>query len=359
MPARKRVAIIGCGGIAKLHADSYMDMPEVDLVALSDIRQEALEQFGEKYGVPNECRFARYEDMLDAAKPDIAVVATRPDVHAEPSIAALGRGIHVLCEKPIALDLAQADAMVAASAASGAKLAINTQRHTDPVFLHARRMLHDGVIGDLRTIRSECKSYPAGIGMSNIGAHLFDAMALFGGPAKWVFAHLTNEAGDDIAPGDVGSGDRGTGTAAGDVGCVHIGYKSGAMGVSEYWEGTASYGFELEGTTGALAMRGSDPVVLHTAGGGGKATEAIEWNAVEVPLSDSDRRALGIARWGLHPMMQSLIDAIETDRDPACSGRDGTEALEITMAAYVSQKAGARAHLPLADRRHPLVDWSA
>lgn len=358
MCALTRVAVVGCGGIARTHVESYLDMPEVDLVAIADIRPEALEEFGATYGVPPEKHFADYQELYDDARPDIVAVATRADAHAAPTIAALERGIHVLCEKPIALDLAEADAMIAASEASGAKLAINTQRHTDPVFLYARTLLHDGKIGDLRTIRSECKSYTAAVGMSNIGAHMFDAMALYAGPARWVFAHLTTADGREITAADVGTGDRGTGLGAGDVGTVQIGYRSGAMGLSEYWVGVSSYGFEIVGTNGVLAIRGADPVVLYTGGSDGKATAPVEWERLDVPLTEDEREAYALNRWALHPMMRSLIVAIREEARPPCSGYDGREALEITMAAYVSQRTGRRAELPLPNRQHPLKEWA-
>jgi predicted dehydrogenase len=357
MPKTYRVALIGCGGIARLHARSITDLPEAELVALADIRPEAINQFGDTYDIPTDRRFTDYSVLLDAVRPDIAIVATRADTHAEITIAALDRGINVLCEKPIAVDLREADAMIEASARSGAKLAINTQRHTDPVFLHAKRLVSEGAVGDLRAIRSECKTYTAAVGMMNIGSHLFDAMNLIGGSPHWVFADLTAREGKPIAADDITTGDRGTGLAAGDIGTVLIGYNGGVTGISEYWEGVGAYGFEVVGTRAILAIRGTDPVLYRTTGGGGKVNEPIVWDTVDVPLSSEDRRVFDANRWGTQFMMRDLIRAIENNEQPSCSGYAGRSAMEINHAAFVSARTGSRVLLPLQDREHPQKSW--
>jgi len=352
-----RVALVGCGGIARTHADSCVAMPEVRLVALADIRPEALDEFGARYDVPPENRFTDYVALYRKVKPDIVAVCTRPMQHHAPTVAALERGIHVLCEKPMATDLVEADEMIATSERTGAKLAINTQRHTDPVYLHAVKLVKGGIIGDLRTVRSECKTYKAGYGMMNIGSHYLDAMGLFAGEADWVFAHLVNSEGHDITPADIEEGSRDVGLTAGDMGTLQIGYKNGVMGIAEFWEGTATFGFEVVGTKGALTIRGGDDELLVTTGGGGKARSPITWEPVEVPFTEEERAALAIKRWSTIPMMRALIKAIKEHTRPACSGYDGRAALEIIMASYVSQRTGARAKLPLEDRRHPLSVW--
>lgn len=353
-----RVALIGCGGIARMHASSVDDMDEAALVAISDIRPEAMTQFGTAYGITETARYADYREMLSATKPDIVIVATRADSHAEISIAAMRAGAHVLCEKPIAVDLAEADAMISASEQTGRKLATNTQRHTDPVYLFAKQLIRDGFIGSLRTIRSECKTYPAAIGMMNIGAHLFDASSLFGGPARWVSSSLTMADGRSVQRQDVTTGDRDVGLAIGEVGTVAIGYDNTVVGISEYWEGIATYGFELAGTDGALQIRGAEPVLYHSTGGGGKANDAIEWTCVKVPLTADQARVYERGRWSTHHMMRDLILAIEKDTNPECSGYDGREAMEINHAAFVSAIERRRVDLPLASRDHPLKVWA-
>ena len=103
---------------------------------------------------------AHYTDcrtMCDQVAPDIAVVATQTRGHRAPTVDALERGISVLCEKPIAIDLAEADAMVAAGQASGAKLAINQQNHVNPAIRKAQKLVAEGLIGEVVLVRGRNK----------------------------------------------------------------------------------------------------------------------------------------------------------------------------------------------------------
>jgi predicted dehydrogenase len=193
--------------------------------------------------------------------------------------------------------------------------------------------------------------------MMNIGAHYLDAMRLFAGDADWVFAHLTNAEGKDITPADIETGERDTGVTAGKACTMQIGYANGVTGVSEYWVGAATFGFEVVGTQGSLAVRSGDSSIFVTTGGGGKANDAITWDTIDVPLTAVEAKTIADGRWSTVFMMRALIKGIEDDSVPACSGYDGRAVLEQIMATYVSQKTGARAMLPLKDRRHPLKDW--
>jgi len=345
-----RVAIVGCGGIARMHAASIAALPEVELVALADVRPEALVEFGRLYGVPTTHHFTDYTAMYEKAKPDVVAVCTRPAQHHAPTVAALARRIHVLCEKPMALDLEQADEMIATSERTGAKLAINTQRHTDPIYRHTARLVRDGVIGDLRMVRSECKGCPATIGMMDMGPHWFDAMSLFAGPAEWVFARLSNANGAEATPADVEEGDRGSGLVAGNRCTVHIGYRNGVIGISEYWAGVPTFGFEVVGTRGALTIQANELQVTKR--------NATVSEPVEIALAVDERKSLETAgRWATLNMMRALVQAIRDDARPECSGYDGRAALEVIMAAYTSHKSGELTRLPLRDRRHPLSAW--
>src|SRR4051794_38545737 len=96
---RYRVAVIGCGGIARAHANAYAAMPECTIVAAADISQEALDGFGQQYGVSK--LYTSYEEMLAAEHPDIVSVCTWPPQHPEPAIAAARTGARgIVCEKP-------------------------------------------------------------------------------------------------------------------------------------------------------------------------------------------------------------------------------------------------------------------
>src|SRR5919202_1907984 len=100
-------------------------------------------------------QFAEYEKLLERARPDAVHVCTWPEAHAEITVAAARRGIHVYCEKPMALDLQQCDAMISAGKEAGVVLGINHHRRGDARYLRARELIQAGAIGDLRLLRAE------------------------------------------------------------------------------------------------------------------------------------------------------------------------------------------------------------
>lgn len=107
----RTAAIIGCGSIATAHAYGFAASGMVDLVGLADIHRGALDELGQRCGVREAGRFTDYRAMLDAVRPDIAVICLWHELHTEAIQAAASRGVGViLCEKPIAGDLGAAQA---------------------------------------------------------------------------------------------------------------------------------------------------------------------------------------------------------------------------------------------------------
>lgn len=92
-----RVALVGVGGISPTHIGPWMAMEDVELVAMCDIRPERMEKY------PDVHHYTDYKEMLEVEKPDILDICLPTYLHVEVSIYAMERGIHVLCEKPIAL----------------------------------------------------------------------------------------------------------------------------------------------------------------------------------------------------------------------------------------------------------------
>lgn len=94
-----RVALVGVGGISPTHIGPWMAMEDAELVAMCDIRPEQMEKY------PDVHHYVDYKEMLEVEKPDILDICLPTYLHVEVSIYAMERGIHVLCEKPIALKI--------------------------------------------------------------------------------------------------------------------------------------------------------------------------------------------------------------------------------------------------------------
>jgi UDP-N-acetyl-2-amino-2-deoxyglucuronate dehydrogenase len=106
-----RVVIVGCGGIALNHAEAFAGCPDADLVACCDRDPIEAAAFAAAHGVPTSTD--SLDDLLGEGVDAIAV-CTPHHTHGEIVVAAAERGVHVLCEKPMALDVATADRMIAA-----------------------------------------------------------------------------------------------------------------------------------------------------------------------------------------------------------------------------------------------------
>ncbi|HGE69490.1 TPA: Gfo/Idh/MocA family oxidoreductase, partial [Candidatus Poribacteria bacterium] len=101
--ANYKVGIIGCGGIARVHAQAYQQDKDTEVVCCSDIREEAIAKFGDEFNIPQSSRYTDHRVMLEKEKPDIVSVCTWHGSHANITIDACNAGVKgVLCEKPIA-----------------------------------------------------------------------------------------------------------------------------------------------------------------------------------------------------------------------------------------------------------------
>lgn len=144
--ARCRVALVGCGRIAHVHAGYLRQTPHVEFVGACDLDEKARETFARRWQLPT---FRDPDELIAAAAPDFVHIVTPPGTHAPLSKELLARGLHVMVEKPMALTVAEADEMVAAAAAAGRFLTVDHNRWFDPVVLRTRRLLESGAFGEL------------------------------------------------------------------------------------------------------------------------------------------------------------------------------------------------------------------
>ena len=106
-----RVGLIGCGGIAGAHMRAYRQLEGVEVTAAAEIIPHRLRSFGESWGI--EKLYPDYEVMLEREKLDIVSVCTTPFAHCAPTIAAAEAGVRgIFCEKPMAMNLAEADGCI-------------------------------------------------------------------------------------------------------------------------------------------------------------------------------------------------------------------------------------------------------
>ncbi len=140
-------AIVGCGGvIATSHLSALKQVPGAKLVALTDVKRNP----GQQRAAEAECDFfTDYRKMLAKKKPDVVVVCTPHPLHAQIAIDSVAAGAHVLVEKPIAISVGEADAMIKAAQKAKRWLAVSFQQRYRPVIQKAKALVDAGELGPL------------------------------------------------------------------------------------------------------------------------------------------------------------------------------------------------------------------
>ena len=154
--AKYRTAIIATGKIARVHARGWLGVPgqPTEIGAIADIHPDALREFGDFFEIGEEHRYLDYREMLDREQPDFVDVCSWHPLHAEMVIAAAARRPKaILCQKPMAVDLGEADEMITACERNGVKLVIAYQRPHHAAFLQAREFIRKGGIGQILQIQ--------------------------------------------------------------------------------------------------------------------------------------------------------------------------------------------------------------
>jgi len=147
-----KIGLIGCGIVAGYgHLPSIHESPDWTLHAVADVKPEAVEQVQEQYAPAHA--FTDYRDLLALGDLDAVAIATHVDMHAEMAIAAAERGLHVLCEKPMARSEEECRAMVDAAQGAGTLLAINFNSRSAAVYRKIKSVIEGGGLGTLRVTR--------------------------------------------------------------------------------------------------------------------------------------------------------------------------------------------------------------
>ncbi|MDF2524605.1 MAG: dehydrogenase, partial [Clostridiales bacterium] len=146
------IGIIGCGKITQVrHAPEYYMNPNAKIIGFYDTNKERAEQLAKEY---NAVAYSSYEKMLENIEIDAVSVCSANQFHAEMTIAALKAGKHVLCEKPMAMSLAECEAMVQAAKESGKLLMIGHNQRLLKTHKRAKKLILEGAIGDIVTFKT-------------------------------------------------------------------------------------------------------------------------------------------------------------------------------------------------------------
>jgi predicted dehydrogenase len=204
MPAMLRTAVIGLGPIGNRHAQIYRQDPLAQLVGVCDLKPDRADAAAAKLGVP---AFYDAQKLLDALKPDVVSITTGGHEygsdHFTPTMQALAAGCHVLGEKPISNDIAQAEQMVAKAREKGVCYGINLNHRFTPAARLAKKWVTEGRLGHLLFINMAMwiKNPNEGSPYFQIKAlhpHTVDIMRYFCGDIEAVQCFATKAPGRKI-----------------------------------------------------------------------------------------------------------------------------------------------------------------
>jgi predicted dehydrogenase len=146
------IGIIGCGKITQVrHIPEYIDNKNCTILGFFDTNLSRAEEMAEKYGGK---AYGSYEELLSNKEIDAVSVCVPNSLHAKITIAALKAGNHVLCEKPMATNIRECEAMVKTAEETGKKLLIGHNQRLTPAHKTAKKLIEEGVIGDIITFKT-------------------------------------------------------------------------------------------------------------------------------------------------------------------------------------------------------------
>ncbi len=354
---------------------AFVGLPDVEIIAVADDHPEGLKAAAARTGAT--VSYDDYHEMLDQEDLDLVAVCPRwLGPHREMVIAAAEAGVKgILCEKPFAPTLADADAMVEACERAGTRVAV-AHRRANPYEQHARKLVDDGAIGDLRVLRAhgKCDHRSGAQDLMVLGTHMMDSIRHFAGADPvWAFGHVTQD-GRDVTAADIRQGDEGIGHIAGNGVQSYYAFENGVAATFESVPGyplsdrTKSWlGFEVHGTEGIMSLRSSPTGELYVYphgqwtpenGGAWERVRIDEWDNRPDgrPYSNNEQMRMSNTL-----IAEELVLAVNEDRDveAVSNGHDGRAALEMIMAVHESQRLQTRVQFPLRNRDNPYHTWLA
>ncbi|XID90935.1 Gfo/Idh/MocA family protein [Paenibacillaceae bacterium WGS1546] len=324
-----KIGLIGAGMMGRAHAEAYASVRGARLVGIADECAEAAGRLAERAGVPH---YGSMEELIRGERPDAVDLCLPTELHREYTVRAAESGLHVLCEKPIALTLEDAGRMIEACRKAGVVLMVGHALRFSPDYRMAKAMAAEGKLGKIGTVRMIRESAMPGWGawfadrsrsggvLLDLAVHDLDWLRWTFGEARRVYAKSASAA---------------QGLPRGEHAFVSIRMKSGVIAhLTGSWaqpDGFRSY-LEMAGTGGVATLDsdGAQPIrIALRAEEGGRAAHFSE-----SPLA-SDAYAAEL---------QHFVDCIETGTEPLVNGEEAALTLELALAAIRSADSGQVVH---------------
>jgi predicted dehydrogenase len=333
-----RVAVVGCGWAGGRHARAYDRLGAAIRWAADTGAERAAALAAGRPG----CRAATdYREALADPEVDAVDICLPHALHADAAVAAARAGKHVLCEKPLAGTLADADRMIAAADEAGVALMVAENARFDPRLLKVRELLDEGVIGrpalaqiarEAYLTRSflaerpwflDARAAAGGIMMSG-GVHDFETLRMLIGEVETVYALRARQRfaameGDDTSVALVRFANGAAGTLV----------ESFVMKSLTTAAGPEVHTLRIDGDLGSIALRADGTIRVFSERADLALAGAPTAHDLSVPAGD-----------GFTPEIAHFLRAVRTGEEPLTSGRSQRRPLELVLAAYRSMETG-------------------
>lgn len=338
-----KVGVIGCGYIAQqVHIPNYIENPKSRLEAICDTNQDTLTKVAKKYGVKHT--FADYRELLDSGLVQAVSVCVPTSLHSQIVVDAAENGVHVLCEKPLATNLDEANTMLEAVSKNGVKFSVDFNLRFLPSHRKVRDYIRQGRIG--KPIFARAQLITTGPYAMNLdayayetqkrvgclfdsGAHVADLMLwMFGKPSEVSAYFSTHMNGIDVD----------------DTALTLIRFDSGLLGeIFVAWARIFNYSameesrlIEIFGTKGNLESEIFGPSFQFYS------VDSIfcklEGKIKVTPKKFDPEIPLEALNWSYKQEINDFLESIAYDRAPSVSGEEAKESLRVILAAYESYR---------------------
>jgi inositol 2-dehydrogenase len=334
MTRRVRLGIAGLGRMGRLHAENAAAARSIELVRVVDADSALARSVADEL----DCDWStEYESLLDDTTLDGVLVVTPTPHHVTMIEAAAAAGKHVLCEKPIAFETADASHAVEAAEAAGIKLQVGFHRRFDPDWAAAAERIRTGELGDVYFFRTSLRDMapPSLDYVRSSGGFFVDVTIHDLDTARWLVGEIDEVTAIGAALSDPAFAEAGDVDSA----IVTLRFASGALGVIDNSR-VAGYGYECstEVVGSKASVRVGDHRRLHS-----------EW------LTPGSRQVDWVSNFierfpqAYRLELEAFAAAIRDDTAPLVSGRDGVAALALAEACQRSYEEGRPVRLEPAE----------
>ena len=358
-----RIGLVGSGFVTSIHFESLRRVSGAEVAAIASPSAGHAERFASERGIARH--FTDYRSLLDDHGIDLVVLGLPNDLHCEATCLAAHAGKHVVVEKPMAMNLAECDRMIAACERAGVILGYAEELCFAPKYVRLKQLIAEGAFGKVHLVKqSEKHDGPhaawfydtrrSGGGVTfDMGCH---AIEFF----RWLLGSESpsGKARIETAYAQMGTYVHGDKTSGDDEAVLLLTFEGGAIGLAEEsWTKPGGMDdraevFGSEGQAYADLLHGNSLRAYSRRGYGYAVEKAGTTAGWSYPIYEE------IWNYGFPQEMEHFVSCVRTGEQPSENGHDGRAVVETVFALYESAGRGGRVELPFASAaRRPIDLW--